>query len=141
MTPPHPNALRLVARAPGARPRRPPLGVDEWSPTGDGIAVLLEAGGDADPRTIEGVVAQLPAASDLLPGTPVLVLGRASPVRAFWRPFARDVRVPRAARCTALLLRGYVDIGAGDVDGDDLAWGYAPERREGGTERSEDREV
>ena len=126
MTPPHPDALRLVARAPGARPPRPPLGIGAWSPTADAVAVLLDAGGDADPQTVAGVVAQLPAASDLAPGTPLLVLGRATDLRAFWRLFSRSVPVPRLARCTALLMRGYVDIGAGDVDGDDLAWGYAP---------------
>jgi hypothetical protein len=90
------------------------------------MAVLLDAGGNADPSTVEGVVAQIPAASGLPPGTPVLVLGRAISLRAFWRWFARDIAVPRLGRCTALLLQGYVEIGAGDVDGDDLAWGYAP---------------
>jgi hypothetical protein len=126
VTPPRAEALRLIARAQRARPPRPPLGIAAWSPTADAIAVLLDAGGDGDPRTVAGVAAQLPEASDLAPGTPVLVLGRATPLRAFWRLFARDVPIPRAPRCTALLVRGYVDIGAGVINGDDLAWGYAP---------------
>jgi hypothetical protein len=125
-TAPRADALRLISRAQGVKPPRPPLGVAAWSPTADAIAVFLDAGGAGDPRTVAGVVAQLPAASDLPPGTPVLVLGRAAAHRAFWRLFARDVAVPRAARCTALLVRGYVDLGAGDVNGDDLAWCYAP---------------
>jgi hypothetical protein len=125
VTPPRADALRLIARAQRAKPPRPPLGIAVWSPAADAIAVLLDAGGEGDPHTVAGVAAQLPEASDLPPGTPVLVLGRAT-ARAFWRLFARDVAIPRVARCTALLVRGYVDIGAGDINGDDLAWGYAP---------------
>jgi hypothetical protein len=122
VTPPRPEALRLLKRAPRARTPKPPLGIAAWNPTADAVAVLLDAGGDADPRTVAGVVAQLPAPSDLPPGTPVLVLGRATTSRAFWRWITGDVAVPRVARCTALLARGYVDIGASD----DLVWGYAP---------------
>jgi hypothetical protein len=126
VTPPRADALRLVSRAQGRALPRPPLGIAEWSPAADAIALLLDAGAEVDPRAVAGVIAQLPAASDLPRATPVLVLGRAPAVRAFWHPFARDVVIPRAARCTALLVQGYVDIGAGDVDGDDLAWGYVP---------------
>jgi hypothetical protein len=121
VTPPRPGALRLHTRAEGAKPPRPPLGLAAWSPTADAIAVLLDAGDDA--TAIAGIVAQLPDGASLPPGTPVLVLAKAADLRPFWRVFARDVTIPRAARCSALLARGYVDIGA-DVD---LAWGYAPE--------------
>ncbi len=126
MTPPHVAALRLVARNLDGKPRRPPLGIAAWTPTADAIAVLLDAGGSGDPGAIAGVAAQLPMAAELPPGTPVFVLGRAKARRSFWRVFAREVAVPRAFRCTALLMRGYVGIGAGDVEGDDLAWGQAP---------------
>jgi hypothetical protein len=129
VTPPRPDALRLVARA-GAKgrskPPRPPFGLAAWSPTADAIAVLLDAGAADDPRTIAGVAAQLPHASTLPSGTAVFVLGKATAARAFWRLLARDLPVPRASRCTALLAKGYVDIGADDVNADDLAWGLAP---------------
>jgi hypothetical protein len=126
VTPPDAVAVRLVTRAPDGKPRRPPLGIATWTPTAEAVAVLLDAGGEGDPCTIAGVAAQLPPAAELPSGTPVFVLGRAKARRSFWRLFARDVAIPRAARCTALLMRGYVGIGAGDIQGDDLAWGQAP---------------
>jgi hypothetical protein len=126
VTPPHAAALRLVARNLDGKPRRPPLGIAAWTPTADAIAVLLDAGGGGDPGAIAGVAAQLPLAAELPAGTPVFVLGRARARRSFWRLFARDVAISRAARCTALLVRGYVGIGAGSIEGDDLAWGQAP---------------
>ncbi len=126
MTPPPARALRLIAPTSRATVPKPPLGLAGWSDTADAIAILLDTAGDADPRGIAGVAAQLPEASTLPPGTPVFVLGTAAAVRSFWRPFARGAAIPRASRCTALLARGYVDIGAEEVDGDDLAWGHAP---------------
>ncbi len=118
MTPPAAGALRLVTRARGARPPRPPLGLAAWSPAADAIAVLIDAGDDS----IAGIAAQLPEGASLPSGTPVFVLAKAADVRAFWRLFAPAQTVPLAARCSALLARGYVDIGA-DAD---LAWGHAP---------------
>ena len=122
-------ALRLMdTRADGhlARRRGRRSALRAWSPTADAIAVLLDAADGGEPRTIAGVAAQLPHASTLPSGTPVFVLGTAAAARPFWHLFARGVPIPRAARCTALLARGYVDIGADEVDGDDLAWGHAP---------------
>jgi hypothetical protein len=125
--PPHVLALRLMARAgPLRSPPKPPLGLEGWSPTAEAIAVLLDAAADRDPRTIAGVAAQLPLASTLPSGTPVFVLGKATAARPFWHLLARRIPIPLASRCTALLVRGYVDIGADEVDGDDLAWGHAP---------------
>jgi hypothetical protein len=126
VTPPHAVALRLVAREQGTKPPRPPLGLAAWSSTADAIAVLLDAGSGADPRTVAGVASQVPHASTLPAGTAVFVLGKATAARPFWRLFARALPVPRAVRCTALLARGYIDIAADDVDGDDLAWGLTP---------------
>lgn len=126
MTPPDAVALRLVTRAPDGKPRRPPLGIAAWTPAAQAVAVLLDAGGERDPDDIAEVAAQLPPAAELPRGTPVFVLGRAKARRSFWRLFARDVAIPRAVRCTALLMRGYVGIGAADIHGDDLAWGQAP---------------
>jgi hypothetical protein len=129
VTPPHAVALRLVARTQEGKPPRPPLGVTAWTPTADAIAVLLDtgdAGDGGDLRAIASVVAQLPPAADLPHGTPVFVLGRANARRSFWRVFARDLAIPRDVRCTALLVRGYIGIGAAEIQGDDLAWGQAP---------------
>ena len=120
MTPPRAGALRLLARTAGARLPKPPLGLSSWAPTADAIAVLLDAGRDAS--SIAGIAAQLPDAGSLPSRTPVFVLGKAAEVRSFWRLFARGVTISRAARCSAMLARGYVDIGA-DTD---LVWGYAP---------------
>jgi hypothetical protein len=126
LTPPQVGSLRLIGRASRAALPRPPLGLAAWSAAADAIAVLVNAATDADVHSVAGVAAQLPEASTLPPGTPVFVLGTAAAVRSFWRPFARGVPIPRASRCTALLARGYIDIGAEEVDGDDLAWGHAP---------------
>lgn len=126
MRSPPAGALRLLAPAAAGKPPRPPLGLAAWSAEADAIAVLLDAGGDVDLRTASGVASQIPHASTLPSGAAVFVLGKAAASRSFWRVFARDLPVPRASRCTALLARGYVDIGGADIDGDDLAWGQAP---------------
>jgi hypothetical protein len=126
VTPPQVSSLRLIGPTPKGPLPRPPLGLANWSATADAIAVLLDAADGGDLRTIEGVAAQLPHASTLPSGTPLFVLGTAAAVRSFWHPFARGAPIPRASRCTALLARGYVDIGAQEVDGDDLSWGHAP---------------
>jgi hypothetical protein len=128
VTPPRPAALRLVARPPGGKAPPPPLGLPTWTPEADAVAVLLDATDRADPRTIAGVAIQLPDPSTLPSGAPVFVLGLAGAAAPFWRLFTRRIAVPRAASCTALLVRGYVDIGAtaDDATGDDLVWGHVP---------------
>jgi hypothetical protein len=120
VTPPPAGALRLVARTPGGKVPKPPLGLAGWTPTAEAIAVLVDAGDDA--TSIAGIAAQLPESTSLSSGTPVFVLGKAAVASSFWSLFARDIAIPRTARCTALLARGYVDIGA-DAD---IVWGYAP---------------
>ena len=86
------------------------------------LGAPLEISSDA----IGAVISQLPEVTSLPRGTRVVILGE--PLRAggiFARLFHRDV-VPRAVRCSALLARGYVHIGAGhDARKRDLAWGYA----------------
>jgi hypothetical protein len=95
------------------------------------MAIVLD--GDAsDLRGVAGICAQLPAAGTLPPQTLVVIFGQAErPKRLFAfarRLVARRNFVPRALRCSALLARGYVDLGAGmDPDtGEDLAWGSTP---------------
>jgi hypothetical protein len=127
MTPPHPSAIRLLTRAPGGNAPKPPFGLAAWSPTAEAVAVLLDAP-DGDPHGIAKVAEQVPLASTLPSGTSVVVLGRARSRRRLWRLLGRTVPISRAARCSALLVRGYVDIGAGvdEATGSDLAWGSAP---------------
>lgn len=74
----------------------------------------------------------LPEPSALDPGTLVIVndetQGGRSLVKSVLGALGRKQTVSRAARCTALVARGYIRVGAGtDPDTDaDLAWGYAP---------------
>jgi hypothetical protein len=81
-------------------------------------------------RDVASVLAQVPSASTLEPRTPIVVFGVA--VRgggALRRLFGGgSAHVARAARCTALVARGYVDVGGGvdAVTGADLAWGWSP---------------
>jgi hypothetical protein len=75
----------------------------------------------ADVDEASSIAPQIPLASTLAPGTRVRVLPTA--IReggALQRLFrGATLAVPTHARCTALLVRGYVDI---TVDGDDV-WG------------------
>jgi len=127
MKPPRPPALRLTTRAEDARPPRPPFGLRAWSPSASAVGVSLDLRGD-DANSAALAAAQLPRASELPAGTPVIVLGVAARGASIWERFARSVAIPRAVRCGALLARGYVDIGAGtdEVTGVDLAWGFVP---------------
>jgi hypothetical protein len=129
MKPPRPDALRLVTRDESAKPPKPPLGLRTWTPSATAVALLLDAQ-LADLGSLASVAAQVPLASELAGGTTVFVLATASQRRSLWRWFAASVAIPRAVRCSALLARGYVDIGAGtdEATGADLAWGSAPSR-------------
>jgi hypothetical protein len=73
----------------------------------------------------------LPDPAELPPGTMVVVLGEIAAARSLARSvlavFGRVRSVSRALRCTALVARGYVDVGAGeDETRADLAWGFVP---------------
>jgi hypothetical protein len=118
---PRPAALRLVTRA-TRRPPTPPFGLTVWTESATGIAVWLDAAagvGDA-----AAVAAQIPEAGTLEAGAPVVVLGAAAGTgRALARWLGpRELQVAVALRCTALLARGYVRVGA-DAQ---LAWGWTP---------------
>jgi hypothetical protein len=92
-------------------------------PEGDVVTVRLDAS-NADVESVAAMALQIPLAGTLAARTPVVVLGAAVRRGGLLRRWLGDksVPVPRAVRCTALLVRGYVDIGA---DGS-RAWGYAP---------------
>ena len=90
---------RADAAAPGCPGHR--WASPRGRPTADAIAVLLDAGGDADPRTSQASPRSSPTASIAARRYPRLrARASAADVRAFWRLFARDVTIPRAARCT-----------------------------------------
>jgi len=126
---PLPATLRLATAGPGSQPPRPPFGVREWSAEGEAIGVLLDAG-RGDRLDLRQVIDQVPSASSLPSRTPMVVLDaavrRAGALRRLFG--GGTVRVARATRCTALIARGYVDVGGGidEPTGSDLAWGWSP---------------
>ncbi len=124
-----PRAIRLWTSARDPAPPKAPFGLASWSDDAEAIAVLLE-GSTATLDDTGAVAAQIPNARTRPHASAVVVLGTAaasgSRLRRFLLPTA-SVRVARAPRCSALLARGYVDIGAGtdDHSGADLVWGFA----------------
>lgn len=82
--------------------------------------------------SVAAVMASLPDPSALPPGTLVVVPGEIaaksrSLARSVFAAFVRPKNVARVHRCSALVARGFVDVGGGlDESGADLAWGYAP---------------
>ena len=130
---PRPAAVQLITRARNTLAPKPPFGLATWSTEADAIAVLLEGNPMADdPATI---ASQIPHAKERPPGTVVFVFAVAArnrnPLRRWLSPWA--VSVSRAARCTALLARGYAALGVGadPASGIDVAWGRTPQRAAG----------
>ena len=74
--------------------------------------IALEA--DAD------LGALVPDASSRAPGTRLVLV-----VRKRFRLFGHKPP-SRAARCAELLIKGWVELGAGEEEGRDAAWGVAP---------------
>lgn len=128
MKAPQPSALRLVTTAPTGERARPLFGLSAWTADVPAAAVVLDAaslnGDDAG-----AVARQLPDASTLPEGTLVVVSGEAiRGVGILGRLFGGGTTaVNRAARCAALVARGYVDVGAGidPATKIDIAWGRA----------------
>ena len=91
---------------------------------GEAATVTLDVT-DVDPGDASALARQIPEASTLAPRTKVTVLATATRRGGLLRRLLGDARVPvtRATRCTALLVRGYVDIGA-DAG---RAWGVTPD--------------
>jgi hypothetical protein len=89
----------------------------------DVLTVALDAT-DADPEDVSAIARQIPDAVSLGPRTRVTVLRTATRRGGLLRRFLGDTRVPvsRAVRCTALLVRGYVDVGADS----ERSWGVVP---------------
>jgi hypothetical protein len=124
---PHLTALRLHTRVRDPARARVPFGLKAWTDAAEDIAVLLEAA-TADCGSLTQIIEQIPEVSSLPQSATVVVLGEAMRRAGSWRRWlgSRTVLVPRSLRCTALLVRGYVDIAAATWNGkEDLVWGRA----------------
>jgi len=112
-----PLRARTAARAPSADAR---------------AAATTIALRDDDATSVAAVMAKLPDPASLSPGALVIVPGEVvsgarSLARSVLAVFGRTKTVTRARRCSALVARGYVDVGAAeDETRADLAWGYVP---------------
>jgi hypothetical protein len=128
MTRPSPASIRFVGRSAKARAPAPPFGLSGWSEQGEAVAVQLDGAAD-DLSSAESVLRQIPNCGSFEGRTLVVVLGSAARGGGAWRKlvFMSDVAVPRAARCSALVMRGYVDVGAStdEATSQDLAWGWS----------------
>jgi hypothetical protein len=87
---------------------------------------------EADAGSLPGVMAALPDPDELDPGTLVVIpaelAGGKTLGRSLLAVFGRAKTVARTRRCTALVARGYVDVGAADGPDGDFAWGRVPPR-------------
>ncbi len=122
-----PRALRLVCAQPSVHPPTPPFGLAAFTDDPDAaMAVLLDVDPEAGERAQVDVAAlQIPHADDVPAGRFVVVLaGRAQVGGFFSRLFAGSrANVPIAVRATALLARGYTNLGADAESG--LVWAEA----------------
>jgi hypothetical protein len=122
--------FRLVGpAAPHARGRLRSLGLTE-AEDGDAFAVCL---GPDDAASVASIARALPDPASLPDGALVVVLPAvhepASLASRLRSALGRGRTIPRAHRCSALLSRGYVQIGAA-LEGptrQDLAWGSCPD--------------
>jgi hypothetical protein len=130
MLAPSPRSVRFVCRSAvaRARPPAPPFGVSGWVDDGEATVVQLDAS-EGDLTITEAVASQIPDSGTFAERTLVVVLGRAAGRGGAWRRllFLGEASMSRAARCSALLMRGYVDIAAGmdAKTSQDLAWGWS----------------
>lgn len=85
---------------------------------------------DVTSSTLDAIVNALPDPSALAPGhlvvVPTEIAGGKSFTRSLMAAFGRKKHVPRTRVCTALVVRGYVDVGASDSESGEHAWGRVP---------------
>ncbi len=88
---------------------------------------------EVDAGSIAAAILALPDPAALAPGTLVIVPAEIASPRSLAKSvlavFGRTKTVSRANRCSALLARGYIGVGAAEDDegaSGDLAWGRAP---------------
>jgi hypothetical protein len=92
------------------------------------LLVRLDASGREN-LDVAAIAQQLPDPSTLPGDARVVVLPDATRGKGAWLRLVGRAKtpIPRAARCAALLVRGYVGIGAGsDGKETDAVWGRAP---------------
>ncbi|MCL2723008.1 MAG: hypothetical protein FWD69_01085 [Polyangiaceae bacterium] len=131
MSPPlpaRPNGFRLIGATLPSFAQSAPLG-SIYRDDGAAYAVAL---GPEQAHDVASLAAALPEPDSLEPGALVIVLARVveapTLARRVFFALGRGHTISRALRCSALLCRGYVRIGAG-TDPEtraDLAWGYVP---------------
>ncbi len=128
MKAPRPDAIRLYTCVRDVKAPSPPFGLAHWSDDATALAVWLETGRAED---LAAIAAQIPQADTLAANVSVAILGTAVRRRGVWgRVFGLGtVIVSTDVRCTALLVRGYVDIGAEPTmhRGACVVWGRSPE--------------
>jgi hypothetical protein len=128
-----------VSDRPNAHPRasRPAVGVrartaaalPDADARGRATTVRLT---EADAASLTATITALPDPTTLPAGTLVIVPGEVAGGRSLARSvlavFGRLKVVPRTRRCTALVARGYLDVGAAEdaMAHADLAWGSVP---------------
>jgi hypothetical protein len=99
-------------------------------PSADRLAAARRVTLAASGATVAAVIDALPDPRELPPGTLVVVpgevAGASSLARSVLAVFGRARTVPRAVRCSALVARGYVEVGAAEDGRADLAWGRVP---------------
>lgn len=88
--------------------------------------------GEIEAASVASIMQMLPDPAELPAGTLVLIPANITRARSIARSvlavFGRTKTVARSLRCSALLARGYVRVGAADDETRaDLAWGYVPE--------------
>lgn len=115
-------------RVPPPRASRPAVGVRARTAARapEGLAAARSVGiAEAAAGSVAAIADALPDPDGLEPGTlvrvPAEVVGEKSLARSVLAAFGRKKTVDLAKRCSALVVRGYVDVGAAD----DVAWGYA----------------
>jgi hypothetical protein len=93
------------------------------SPSERAAATIIRAG---SMKTVDDVVAALPVPDTLPPSSLVMLpVSARSFASSLLAMLGRNAGPSRAMRCTALVARGYVAVGAARTDdGEDLAWGY-----------------
>ncbi len=114
---PLPRVFKFVGPA-HARPSAP-FGL-AFAEDGDALVISLTASSD-----LASIAREIPPPSDLAAGTLVVLLPDVAPPRGLRALFSGARPASRAARCGALVARGYSDVGA-CVDPHtklDLVWG------------------
>lgn len=122
---------------PHAKASRPAVGVRARSAATPLDPAVLKAArivsiAESDAGSIAAMMAALPDPADLDEGTLVVVPGEPAGGRTLGRSllavFGRAKPIARTRRSTALVARGYVDVGAAESDDGDLVWGRVPAR-------------